>query len=213
MPKSFLSKLRRLTVSRFQKAGIKLGERSHCGWGLKQRAAASTLQAARGWNQRPPAALVWLNGDREPGLRFRAGCHAARAQSKRWGLLSDLLVYLNVLNQSLYVQEVNLLCHHQCGTNVKGRRSSHRRKWDSLSFAIWCVKESNKKDNKHQTIVWTVDWPWMFCLYLLLSCRLGIETGSGETLKPASYLFCVYLCSLQCGDRGHMVTLQGLTGL
>lgn len=93
-----MPKLRRLTVSRFQKAGIK--GRPVTLWGFKglkrRRADASTLQPSTLPTllslHRPPAALVWLNKDWASSYVSERRIEPPEAQTQSWGLFAKLLV-------------------------------------------------------------------------------------------------------------------------
>lgn len=93
----FLPKLRRLTVSRFQKAGIK--GRPVTLWGFKglkgRRADASTLHPPSPHPlvaAPPPAALVWLNKDWASSYVSERRIEPPEAQTQSWGLFAELLV-------------------------------------------------------------------------------------------------------------------------
>lgn len=90
MPKSFLLKFRRLTVSRFQKAGIKVDDRSHLRVETVSRrfnaAACSVIKKST------PCWFSLIKHGLSPELHFRAQYSAARAQSKRLWLFSDLFM-------------------------------------------------------------------------------------------------------------------------
>lgn len=87
--KVFLQNWRRLIVSRFQWAGIKVGDWPHCGWELKQEAVdAATLQHVHWLKRQPPCWFSLINRRLNPDLHFRAQCSA----TKWWCLLNDLFM-------------------------------------------------------------------------------------------------------------------------
>lgn len=95
MPKSFLQKLRRLTVSRFQKAGIKVCDRSHCGCIRRVETASCRFNpVACSVMETPTSRWFSLIKQRlNPGLHFRAQSAAVALNPKKtWRLFSDLLM-------------------------------------------------------------------------------------------------------------------------